>query len=126
MNTANCFAVGSSNLNCPGTTAVDNVFAVLAIAVNLLSRPLVFLLNTLIITAVRKKRRLQTAHNILLASMAGTDLVVGIFTQPVFIARKIFRISGGSISDDILRQLPAYVLYPSYTWRLSPSNVTWQ
>ena len=98
MNTTNCFAYGYSKLNCSITTAVDNVFAVLAIAVNLLSCPLVVLLNALIITAVRKKRRLQTAHNILLASMAGTDLVVGIFSQPVFIAREIFRMSGGSAS----------------------------
>ena len=102
MNSTNCSTV-SSKLNCLGTTddkyvAVDKVFAVLAIAVNLLSFPLVVLLNALIITAVRTKRRLQTTHNILLASMAGTDLVVGIFAQPLFIAQEIFHISGGSLS----------------------------
>ena len=78
--------------------AVDKVFAVLTIAVNFITCPLIVLLNALIIIAVGTKRRLQTAHNILLASMAGTDLVVGIFCQPVFITREIFRISGGSRS----------------------------
>ena len=101
MNTTNCFAV--SELNCLEETddkyvIVDKAFAVLAIAVNVLTCPLVVLLNTLIIIAVGTKRRLQTAHNILLASMAGTDLFAGIFSQPVFIAREIFRMSGGSTS----------------------------
>lgn len=34
-------------------------------------------------------------HNVILASMAGTDLAVGVVLQPVFIAREIFRLWGG-------------------------------
>ncbi len=61
----------------------------------------IILLNALIIsffiiTAVKTKRRLQTNHNILLASLAGTDFVVGIATQPAFISEAIYRLTGGS------------------------------
>ena len=77
----------NNTTKCPTLTddkfvAVDDVVAVLTISVNFLTCPLIVLLNALIIIAVGTKRRLQTAHNILLASMAGTDLFVGIFLQP--------------------------------------------
>jgi len=74
------------------------VFTVLSIIINLLTCPLVIFLNALFITAMRKKRRLQTMHNILLASMAGTDLAVGIGSQPVFVSQEIFLVAGGSLS----------------------------
>ena len=77
---------------------VDYIFSVLSILVNLVTCPIVTLLNALFITTMRKKRRLQTMHNILLASMAGTDLAVGIGCQPVFVAQEIFLVAGGSLS----------------------------
>jgi len=66
--------------------AVDFFFTVLSIVINLLTCPLVILLNALLMTAMGKIRRLQTMHNILLASIAGTDLAVGIVSQPICIA----------------------------------------
>ena len=92
MNATNCFE--ASELNCPEGTdgkyvAVDKVFAVLTITVNFFTCPLIVLLNTLIIIAVGKKRRLQTAH---------TTFCWQVCCQPVFITREIFRISGGSTS----------------------------
>ena len=78
--------------------AVDYFFIVLSIIVNLLTCPLMILLNAFIIIAVRTKQRLQTMHNILLACLAGTDLMVGIAAQPVFIAQEIFLIASGSFS----------------------------
>ena len=78
--------------------AVDFFFTVLSIVINLLTCPLVILLNALFITAMGKNRRLQTMHNILLASMAGTDLAVGIVSQPFCIALDIFQAAGGSLS----------------------------
>ena len=77
---------------------VDYVFSVLSIFANLLTCPLVILLNALFLTAMRTKRRLHSMHNILLASLAGTDLAVGIGCQPVFIAQEIFLMAGGSLS----------------------------
>lgn len=44
------------------------------------------------------KRKLQTMYNILLASLAGTDFLVGIAAQPLFISRIIFSLAGGSFS----------------------------
>ena len=77
---------------------VDNLFSVLSIILNLLTCPLTILLNTLVMIAVKTKPRLQNVHNIILASMAGTDLAVGIVAQPVFIAREISHQTGGSLS----------------------------
>jgi len=73
------------------------LYTVLSIIVNLLTCPLVILLNGLFITAMRKKRRLQTMHNILLASMSATDLAVGICCQPVFVVQEIFLAASGSL-----------------------------
>ena len=76
---------------------VDYVFSVLSIIINLLTCPLVILLNTLFITAMGKKRSLQTTHNMLLASMTGTDLAIEIGSQPIFVAQEIFLVAGGSL-----------------------------
>ncbi len=74
----------------------DYIFSVLSIVLNLLTCLPTVLLNALIITAVKTKRRLQTNYNILLASLAGTDLAVGIAAQPAFITQEIYRLTGGS------------------------------
>ena len=50
---------------------------VLNTIINLLTCPFVIFMNACFITAVRTKRRLQTMHNILLACLAVTDLLVG-------------------------------------------------
>ena len=76
----------------------DKLFSVLSIILNLLTCPLTVLLNTLVIIAVKTRPRLQNMHNLILASMAGTDLAVGMVAQPVFIARETSRQKGGSIS----------------------------
>ncbi len=86
-----------SSLDTDGVYVVaDYIFSVLAIVINLLTCPPTVLLNALIITAVKTKRRLQTNHNILFASLAGTDLAVGIAAQPAFITQEIHRLTGGS------------------------------
>lgn len=69
----------------------------MAIALNLATYPLEIILNALLITAIRRNRRLQTMHNILLASMAGTDLMVGVAAQLVFIAQETFHMTEGSL-----------------------------
>ena len=73
--------------------AVDYFFAVLSVVLNVLTCPLIILLNTLIIIAIKTKPRLQTMHNLLLACLAGTDLVVGL-VQPIFIAKDILLMDG--------------------------------
>ena len=103
MNASN-HSFSSSNLVCSRSiidddyVAVDHFFIVLSIIVNMLTRPLTILLNALTIIAIRTKRRIQTKQNILLACLAGTDVMVGIASQPVFIAQEIILISSGSLS----------------------------
>ena len=53
------------------------------------------LLNTLVMVAVKTKRRLQTHPNILLACLALTDLMVGLVVQPLHIAKTIFILQAG-------------------------------
>ena len=75
----------------------DTFFTVLSIIMNLLTCPLITLLNTLIIIAFKTKPRLRAMHNILLGSMAVTDVAVGIVVQPLFITQQIVLIAGGSL-----------------------------
>ena len=101
MNSTDC----SSDHLCFNSTAPDDYYSlisdlikVVAVVVHLIACPLVILLNALVIVAIKTKRRLQTRSNILLASLAGTDLVMGLTSQPAFIATEIFRLAGGSLS----------------------------
>ena len=77
---------------------IGDVIQVLAIVILLTACPLVILLNALVIMAIKTKRRLQTRSNILLASLAGTDLVMGLTSQPAFIAREVSRLADGPLS----------------------------
>ena len=88
----------------------DYFFSVLAIVLNLLTCPPTILLNALILIAVRTKRRLQTNYNILLASLAGTDFAVGIVSQPAFIIKEIYRLTGGSPDVYCMMYIPTKVV----------------
>ena len=101
MNDTDC----SSEHLCSNSTASDEDYAfigdlikVLAIVVLLIACPLVILLNALVIMTIKTKRRLQTRSNILLASLAGTDLAMGLTSQPAFIAREVSRLLDGPLS----------------------------
>ena len=65
---------------------------------NILSCPVIIVMNVLVILAVKTRHQLQNNHNILLACLAGTDLLVGTVTQPSFIAAEVFVIAGGSVA----------------------------
>ena len=74
----------------------DYRFLVPSIVLNLLACPPTVLLNMLVIVVVSTKPSLQTKYHLILASMAGTDLAVGIAVQPVFITGLIYHLVGGS------------------------------
>ena len=57
--------------------------------------PTVFL-NSLVIFALSIKRPLQTNNNIILACMAGTDLLTGLIVQPMAVALEVLKILGAS------------------------------
>ena len=75
------------------------IFSLLSITLNLVTLPFVVVMNALIIIAIKTRRRLQTMYNIMLASLAGTDLVVGIISQPTFVAQEIFFLTGPPLTE---------------------------
>ena len=65
------------------------------VIINGISCPLTVLLNVLVIMTVKRKPRLQTYTNILLACLAATDAVLtGLLVQPSFILWKTLQLLG--------------------------------
>ena len=64
--------------------------SVITVVFNCITCPLTFLLNVLVIMAVKRTSRLQTKANMLLACLAVTDACTGLLTQPFFIVWKAF------------------------------------
>ena len=58
-----------------------------------ITSPLAILLNASLIVAVLKKKKLQSICNILVASMAASDLLIGAVAQPLFL-RELYRLQG--------------------------------
>ena len=75
------------------TTATE-VSYVAAIIVNSLTCPFTVLLNVLVIIAVKRRPRLRTNTNILLACLAVVDLLSGFVVQPCFVFWKAFQLNG--------------------------------
>ena len=91
-NFTNSTLLSSFNADCPSDPLAwtedylleKSVFTLLAIALNMASCPFTILMNVLVIVLVKTRHQLQTKHNILLACLAGTDLLVGAIVQPSF------------------------------------------
>ena len=67
---------------------------IITITINSITCPFTVLLNVLVIMAVKRRPRLQTNANILLASLAVTDALTGLTAQPSFIAWKTSQLLG--------------------------------
>ena len=82
-------------------SSVDAFYGLLAgaIVLNLVACPFTILLNSLIMVAVKTKRRLQTHPNILLACLALTDLMAGLVLQPLHTIITIFLLQGKDFHD---------------------------
>ena len=65
------------------------VIYIITIIINSITCPFTVLLNVLVIMAVKRRPRLQTNSNILLACLAATDALTGLIVQPSFILWKI-------------------------------------
>lgn len=83
----------------------------IAVAViELLSCPFTVLLNALVMMAVKTKpRRLQTHLNILLASLALTDLMVGLVVQSLHVTVAIFLLQGKRF-DEFCEMKSAFII----------------
>jgi len=64
------------------------------VTVNVLTCPVIILLNTLVMVAVKTRRQLRTKSNIALGCLATTDLVVGLVVQPLNIASSTLFFNG--------------------------------
>ena len=68
-------------------------------------------MNVLVIMAVKTRPRLQSKYNILLASLAGTDLLVGAASHPIFIAVQIYVIKGLSLIEYCRYHKKIYLIF---------------
>ena len=71
---------------------------------NSITCPFTVVLNVLVIMAVKRRQRLQSYANILLACLAITDTFTGLLVQPTFIIWRIFQLLRG-INTDIVHPL---------------------
>ena len=85
-------------------TALTEASFVLAIIVNSAASLCTVVLNVLVIVAVKRKPSLQSYSNILLACLAGTDLLCGLAVQPAFVIWKAFQFSAVP-NNCILREI---------------------
>ena len=96
------------------------IFLQLAIAVTAAACPFTILLNILVIVTVKKIRELQTNSNILIASLAVADLLVGMISMPLSISVDAL-ILRGTVSEDIIctiNDITGFVLYTACTTSL--------
>ena len=68
---------------------------IITIILNSITCPFTVALNVLVIMAVKRRPRLQSYANILLACLAVTDALTGLLVQPTFIIWRIFQLLGG-------------------------------
>ncbi|KAL9953351.1 hypothetical protein ACROYT_G040755 [Oculina patagonica] len=75
------------------------VNSIINVIINCITCPLTVLLNVLVIMAVKRRPRLQSNTNILLACLAATDVLTGLVTQPSFLLYKTFELLGITESE---------------------------
>ena len=88
----------------------------LSVAVAAIACPFTVLLNVLVIVAVKKVGELQTNSNILIASLAVADLLVGAVSLPLAISADALFLQG-NVSEDMIctiDQIGGFVLYTTY------------
>ena len=83
-------------------------FAMAAIILNIVSFPVTILMNVLVIMAAKTRPRLQSTYNILLACLAGTDLLA---SQPSFVTGQIYVIIGVSLTKYCRHHKKTNIIY---------------
>ena len=94
---------------------------VLAAVASIIS-PLAVLLNTLIIIAVKQRKELQRASNILLSSLAVTDVLVGSLSIPLSAVVELL-VTHQVQADHSICVLD-FVLHAKYSWRYVARNLS--
>ena len=75
---------------------------IITVIINIITSPVIVLLNVLVIMAVIRRPRLQSYPNILLACLAVTDVLNGLITQPLFVLCGILELLGMNEPEVIL------------------------
>ena len=83
----------------------DSSTVVINLIINIMACPFTVLLNAMVIMAIKRRTRLQTNSNILLACLAATDALTGLITQPAFIFWNTFEMTGA------INYVPARLTY---------------
>ena len=83
--------------------AIYEVNSIITVIINCITCPLTVLLNVLVIMAVKRRPRLQSYTNILLACLAATDVLTGLVVQPSFLLYKTFEFLGMTESETELQ-----------------------
>ena len=100
------FTTNFSNISLEGETSLNRpvrqVSFIVLIIINSITCPFTVLLNTLVIMAVKRRPRLQTKTNILLACLAVTDASTGLISQPLFILWNTLELLGVAHVRDTL------------------------
>ncbi|XP_068712389.1 lysophosphatidic acid receptor 3-like [Montipora foliosa] len=81
----------------------DKIGLIVRIILTIFTCPLTVLLNILVILAVKKRPRLQSKPNILLACLAATDAFIGLTILPAFILFETFKLFGNESMVQTLR-----------------------
>ena len=74
---------------------------IITIIFNSITCPITVALNLLVIMAVKRRPRLQSYSNILLACLAVTDALTGLLVQPTYVIWRILQMLGGINTDSI-------------------------
>ena len=86
-----------------------------SIIINGITCPFTFILNVLVIAAVKRRPRLQTNANIMLACLAVTDVLTGLTAQPLYASWMTLKTLG--ISNSAL-----YLVYELFFTTLAPCS----
>ena len=89
----------AGNRNITPAVEISNIISII---INSVTCPFTVALNVLVIMAVKRRPRLQTNANILLACLAVTDALTGLTSQPSFILWKVIQLLSMTELDNIM------------------------
>ena len=99
---------------------------IITIIINSIACPFTVLLNVLVIMAVKRRPRLQTKSNILLACLAATDVVTGLIVQPSSILFVLLLYLGVDDSQGVLDFNTSFLYIVTYASTLHLMLVTFE
>ena len=87
------------------TTPEAYAWLVFITVISIITSPITFSLNALIIIAVKTKHRVKTKSNLAIACLSSTDGIMGVIGQPLFISWVIAELQGNTSSTYCIRTL---------------------